>query len=117
MHGDKWSAVQHVFPWATAEEAHMSKRRKQAKCKILYEHLTAVLKHIFEVCLLTGRKKIKNAHIHDFHFTFDFEIQGIWHSQQLVFRQCVPYSVQELKLKSQIPKCMTEVHVTFKTET
>lgn len=40
----QWSAVQPVFPWATAEEAHMSKGRKQAKCKILYEHMTAALK-------------------------------------------------------------------------
>lgn len=36
-------------------------------------------------------------------------------SQQLLFIQCVPCSVQELKLKSQILKCMAEVHVTFKS--
>lgn len=65
-----------MFPGATAEEAHMNKRRQQAKCKILYENQTTALKHIFEVCLLTIRNMRKNAHIHDLHFTFDFKIKA-----------------------------------------
>lgn len=50
----------------------MSRTRKQAKCKVLYEHLTADLKQVLEVCLLTVRKKRKYACIDDLHYISDF---------------------------------------------